>query len=119
MNSRHTMLLDAGARLAAEHGPSNVTRRMVAQACEVSEALVSNYMGSVEDAQSAYKKHARKLGLKLPDAATEARKGRELRAHGPRDKRRQRPRSQRERVAIVKKTTAARSPKLPPLVATE
>ena len=38
---RKASILDAGAKLAAKHGASNVTRRMVAKQAGVSEALVS------------------------------------------------------------------------------
>lgn len=133
--ARKEQLLDIGARLAAKHGLGNVTRRMVAGEAKVSEALVSSYMGNVDESRAAYKSRAKKLGLKLPDAATEAQLGLELRAHGPRVKATKRKRAVKEVKAIKRKTppliatkprsdgtyadakrSAARTPILPPLV---
>lgn len=105
--NRSEQLLDVGAALAAKHGAANVTRRMVAQEAKVSEALVSHHMGSAEDAQKKYARRARALGYKLPDKAQEAENGRVLRAHGPRDQRDTRVRSERERQAIVNKRKRA------------
>ena len=100
---RKASLLDAGAKLAAKHGASNVTRRMVAEAVKCSEALVSVYMGDTPTAQKAYARHAKKIGLSLPDKAKTEAIGKKLRAHGPRDKRDTRKRSVKEVKAIKRK----------------
>lgn len=107
-DERKAQLLECGAKLAAKHGAANVTRRMVAKACKVSEALVAHYMGAAATAQKAYAKHAKKLGLALPDKAKEAELGAKLRAHGPRDKRDTRKRSVKEVEAIKRKATTAK-----------
>lgn len=104
---RKAQILEAGARLAAKRGPQNVTRRDVAKACKCAEALVSVYMGGAADAQKAYARHARKLGLTLPDKATVEAIGVKMRAHGPRDKRDSRKRSVREVEAIKRKAVPA------------
>lgn len=101
--NRKEQLLDVGALLAAKHGELNVTRRMVAKEARVSEALVSNYMGATADAQKQYKRRAVKLGYKLPTPDEQAAIGLQLRAHGPRDARDARERSDRERTAIKRK----------------
>lgn len=138
--ARKEQLLDIGARLAAKHGLGNVTRRMVAGEAKVSEALVSSYVGNVDEARAFYKARAKRLGLKLPDAATEAQLGLALRAHGPRDNGK-RKRSTKEVKAIKRKVrgnptgtgkqgpihigkpapkrSAARQPVLPPLIPAE
>jgi hypothetical protein len=100
---RKASILEAGAKLASKHGAVNVTRRMVAKAAKVSEALVSSYMGGTEQAQRAYARKAKALKLPLPDKATAERLGAKLRAHGPRDKRDTRKRSAKEVKAIKDK----------------
>lgn len=113
MGTRKIELLDIGARLAAKHGLKNVTRRMVATEANVSDALVSSYLGNVEEQRAAYKKRAKALKLTLPDAKAEALMGRKLRAHGPRDARDTRKRSAREVEAIKRKAPVARPSKTP------
>lgn len=100
---RKAQLLTAGAKLAAKHGAANVTRRMVAQACDCAEGLVNVYVGDAATAQKAYARKAKALGLKLPDKATSLALGAKLRAHGPRDKRDTRKRSVKEVEAIKRK----------------
>ena len=97
---RKASILDAGAKLAAKHGASNVTRRMVAKQAGVSEALVSAYIGDSATAQRAYARKAKALGLTLPDKAKSEAIGVKLRAHGPRDARDTRKRSAKEVEAI-------------------
>lgn len=65
-DERKKKILDAGAALAAKYGAVNVTRRMVAKACKVSDPLIAHYMGSAKDAQTAYRRHMKKLGLVEP-----------------------------------------------------
>lgn len=103
---RKAQLLEAGAKLAAKYGAVNVTRRMVAQACKCAEGLVTLYMGTSGDAQKAYARKAKALGLTLPDKARAEAIGQKLRAHGPRDKRDSRKRSPREVEAIKRKASA-------------
>lgn len=106
-NERKTQLLDIGAKLASKHGHVNVTRRMVATAAKVSEALVSSYMGDAKTAQAAYKRRATKLGLKLPTADQAEVLGAKLRAHGPRKAPVvRRKRSEREKAAIKRNIAA-------------
>jgi len=81
---RKASILEAGAKLASKHGAANVTRRMVAKAAKVSEALVSSYMGGTADAQKLYARKAKALKLPLPDKAKTEAIGTKLRAHGPR-----------------------------------
>lgn len=100
---RKAQLLDAGAKLVAKHGSKNVTRRMVAKAVGCAEGLVSVYMGTTAEAQTAYAKQAKKLGLKEPAKEKQEEIGVKLRAHGPRDPRRARKRSSREVDAIKRK----------------
>lgn len=107
MGTRKIELLDIGAKLAAKHGLKNVTRRMVATAANVSDALVSSYLGNVDEQRAAYKKRAKTLGLTLPAADAEALMGRKLRAHGPRDARDTRKRSAKEVEAIKRKAPVA------------
>jgi hypothetical protein len=113
---RKAQLLDAGAKLAVKLGAQNVTRRDVAKACKLkSEALVSHYMGGTVEAQKAYAKHAKKLGLTLPTKAEADAIGVKLRAHGPRDKRDTRRRSVKEVKAIKQKVVrSAKSGKFVP-----
>lgn len=82
VEERKAEILDAGARLAAKHGVKNVTRESVAKAIGVTAPLVSHYVGGTAKAQAAYKRHATKLGLKLPDKAAEAELGLALRRKG-------------------------------------
>lgn len=103
---RKAQLLEAGAKLAAKYGAVNVTRRMVAQACKCAEGLVTLYMGTSGDAQKAYARKAKALGLTVPDKARAEAIGQKLRAHGPRDKRDSRKRSPREVEAIKRKASA-------------
>lgn len=100
---RKAQLLEAGAKLASKHGASNVTRRMVAQACKCAEGLVNVYMGDAATAQKAYARKAKAMGLSLPDKAKAEAIGAKLRAHGPRDKRDTRKRSIKEVEAIKRK----------------
>lgn len=100
---RKASILEAGARLAAKHGAINVTRRMVANAAKVSEALVSAHMGDTATAQAAYKRQMKKLGLEEPSKDKIEAIGVKLRAHGPRDKRDTRKRSAKEVEAIKRK----------------
>lgn len=100
---RKASILEAGARLAAKHGAINVTRRMVAAAAKVSEALVSAHMGDTASAQAAYKRQMKKLGLEEPSKDKIEAIGVKLRAHGPRDKRDTRKRSAKEVEAIKRK----------------
>jgi hypothetical protein len=112
---RKTQLLEVGAKLASKHGTLNVTRRMVALAAKVSEALVAHYMGSTKDAQQKYARKARDMKLPLPDKEKSAQLGAKLRAHGPRPERK---RSIRE-VKAIKRNIAAKKivvkPKSKPL----
>lgn len=100
---RKLQILETGAKLAAEHGKENVTRRMVAKACGCAESLISEYVGDSATAQNAYARKAKALGLVLPDKKTSAELGKKLRAHGPRDKRDTRKRSAKEVEAIKRK----------------
>lgn len=100
---RKALIIEAGAKLVSKHGAPNVTRRMVAQAAKVSEALVSAHMGTSEDAQKVYARKAKALKLPIPDKATTEANGKKLRAHKPRDKRDTRERSVREIKAIRNK----------------
>jgi AcrR family transcriptional regulator len=117
---RKASILEAGARLAAKHGAINVTRRMVAKAANVSEALVSSHMGDTASAQAAYKRKMKKLGLEEPSKDKIEAIGVKLRAHGPRDKRDTRKRSAKEVEAIkrkratpgIRKDTKPNKPKL-------
>lgn len=104
---RKAALLVVGAKLAAKHGAVNVTRRMVAEGAKCSEALVSAYFGTITDAQRAFARKAKSLGLKQPDKAKVDAIGVKLRAHGPRDKRDTRKRSAKEVEAIKRKNLAA------------
>ena len=99
---RKASIVDAGAKLASKYGAENVTRRMVAQAAGCSEALVSAHMGASAEAQAVYKRRAKALKLPLPDKATVEAYGKQLRAHGPRDKRDTRKRSVKE-VKVIKR----------------
>jgi hypothetical protein len=105
-DERKAAILDAGAKLAAKVGAKNVTRRAVAKAAKVSEALVAHYIGGKDDAQKAYAKHAKKLGLTLPEKAKEEAIGKKMRAHGPRKPAPPRKRSAREVEAIKRKEAA-------------
>lgn len=111
-SDRKSQLLDAGAKAAAKHGAANVTRKMVADAAKVSEALVSAYFGSMNEAKAAFKKHAKKLGLTLPDKDKEAELGSKLRAHGPRTAKTPAP-SENKPVAPKKATAPAPSENKP------
>lgn len=116
--TRKLQLLDAGAKLVSKHGAQNVTRRMVAAAAKVSEALVSRYMGTTEEAQKVYARHAKKMGLAVPSKAEADALGAKLRKHKPGDKRDTRERSAKEVQAIREKksnnTAAKRSTKPEP-----
>lgn len=140
---REKQLIDTAVALAKKHGAANLTRRMIAKVCDCSEALVSNYLGTTEQLRRKAKNAAKKAGVTLPDKKAEVQLGKELRAHGPRDKRDTRKRSPREVEAIKRKgvpakkqpkpvpvapgptefkptapterKTAARAPKLPPI----
>jgi hypothetical protein len=103
MRDRKTVILEIGANLAAKHGAINVTRRMVAKAAKLPESVVSYYMGGADDAQRAYTKHAKKLGLTLPTKQEAEAIGVKLRAHKPRDARDTRRRSVKEVEAIKRK----------------
>lgn len=108
---RKTQLLDAGAKLAVKLGAANVTRRLVAKEAKVAEALVSHYLGSSTDAQAAYAKHARKLGLTLPNKAETAAIGLKMRKHKPGDKRDMRKRTVREVKTIKQKVATMPLPR--------
>lgn len=82
---RKAQLLEVGAKLASKHGASNVTRRMVAKAAKVSEALVTNYFGARPVMQNTLGRQAKKLGLTQPTKEQIAKIGAKLRAHKPRD----------------------------------
>lgn len=111
-DERKTQLLDAGAKLAVKLGAANVTRRLVAKEVKVAEALVSHYLGGTADAQKAYARHARKLGLTLPSKAESDAIGAKMRKHKPGDKRDTRKRSIREvrHIGNMKVTTTRRVP---------
>jgi hypothetical protein len=100
---RKAQILEAGAKLASKYGTVNVTRRMVAKACGCAEGLISNYVGGGADAQKAYARKARALGLELPDKVEAAKRGAKLRAHKPKDARDTRKRSVVEVKAIKRK----------------
>lgn len=100
---RKAQILEAGAKLASKYGASNVTRRMVAKACGCAEGLISNYVGGVAEAQKAYTRKAKSMGLALPDKLESAKLGAKLRAHKPKDARDTRKRSVREVKAIKNK----------------
>jgi hypothetical protein len=104
---RKAALLVVGANLASKHGAVNVTRRMVAKAGKVSEGLVSNYFGPAADAQKAYKRKMKALGMSEPAKDRIEAIGAKLRAHGPRDVRDTRKRSAKEVKAIKDKKAAA------------
>jgi hypothetical protein len=108
---RKALLLEVGAKLVAKYGAVNVTRRMVAKAGKVSDALVSAYFGGTKEAQKIYARHAKKLGLEQPDKDKQAALGAKLRAHAPKDARDSRPRSVKEVKAIAKKKPVARKVK--------
>lgn len=114
---RKTQLLDVGAKLASKHGHTNVTRRMVAKAAQVSEALVSSYLGDTATAQKAFAARARKLGLTLPTKAEAEALGVKLRAHGPRKNPVVRKRAAKEVEAIKRKTFADLKGKAPKVAA--
>jgi hypothetical protein len=76
-------ILKAGAKLTAKYGAANVTRAMVARACECTGPLVSHYMGNNSVARKAYEKEAKRLNLKLPDKNDIEAIGKKLRAKGP------------------------------------
>lgn len=103
---RKAELLVVGAKLASKHGAINVTRRMVAAQAKVSEALVAHYLGGTEEAQKAYARKAKALGLKLPDKDKAEAIGIKLRAHGPRPVKSTRKRSAREVEAIRRKVAS-------------
>lgn len=103
-------ILDAGAKLAGKYGAVNVTRKMVAKDAKVSPALVTHYVGSTAEAQVAYAKRAKKLGIAQPDKATIAELGAKLRAHGPRKVPVQRKRSDKEKAAIKRNVAAKKAP---------
>lgn len=105
---REKQLIDTAVALAKKHGAANLTRRMIAKACDCSEALVSNYLGTTEQLRRKAKNAAKKAGVALPDKKAEVQLGKELRAHGPRDKRDTRKRSPREVEAIKRKGVPAR-----------
>lgn len=106
---RKALLLEVGAKLVAKYGAVNVTRRMVAKAGKVSDALVSAYFGGTKEAQKIYARHAKKLGLEQPDKDKQAALGAKLRAHAPKDARDSRPRSVKEAKAISKKQRVVRA----------
>jgi hypothetical protein len=103
---RKMVILEAGAKLAAKYGAANVTRRMVATAAKLAESVVSYYMGSAPDAQRAYKRKMKAMGLSEPDKSKIEAIGAKLRAHGPRDPRDTRKRSAKEVEAIKRKSAA-------------
>lgn len=101
---RKAALLIVGAKLASKYGAVNVTRRMVAEAGKVSEALVTHHFGPIADAQAAFARKAKALKLPLPDKAKAETIGTKLRAHGPRKAKPARKRSVAEVKAIKRKT---------------
>lgn len=82
--ARKQSMCDAAGRLAAKHGSTNVTRRMIAQELDVSDSLVGHYLGNTEDIKKAAKAAARKLGYTEPSKDEQLEIGKALRAHGPR-----------------------------------
>lgn len=76
---RSNELLDIGARLVSKYGAANVTRRMVAKQAGVTDALVSSYFGSAEEARKKYTRRARAMGLSIPDKDETERLGVEMR----------------------------------------
>lgn len=103
---RKAKLLEVGANLSAKHGAANVNIRMVAEKAKCSEALVRHYMGSSVEAQKAYRRKMKSLGLSEPDKDKIEAIGIKLRAHGPRDARDTRKRSAKEVEAIKRKKAA-------------
>lgn len=110
---RKEIMLDVGAKLAAKHGSSNITRRMVAKAAKVSEALVSLHIGDVETLQKLVKARAKKLGLVEPSKDQQEAIGIKLRAHGPREVKSTRKRAPKE-VKAIKKAVAKKGNKMIP-----
>ena len=104
---RKASLLETGAKLAAKHGATNVTRRMVAKEAGVSEALVSRYFADGNIAQKAYARKAKAMGLKQPTKEAAATIGAKLRAHGPRAVKSTRKRSAKEVQAIKRNVGTA------------
>lgn len=87
---RKAKLCEVAGELAAKFGSSNVTRRMVAKAADVSDSLVGHYLGTAEAIKKAAVAACRKAGLKEPTKEQQVAIGQQLRAHGPRDAKPQR-----------------------------
>ena len=104
-DDRLATILEAGAKLVGKLGAKNVTRKDVAKEAKVSPALVAYYMGSSAEAQKAYAKHARKLGIAQPPKEEIERIGAKMRAHGPRKSKVVRKRSDKEKAAIKRKVS--------------
>lgn len=83
---RKAAILEKATALCVKHGSKNVTRRMVAEACKTSEALVSTYFGNAKDAQKIYARNVKKLGLMEPSAEKQKLLGEKLRSHAPKAK---------------------------------
>lgn len=104
--------LDIGAKLAAKYGAANITRRMMAKACKISEPLVAHYFGNTADAQKVYARQCKKLGLEQPSKEKIAEIGKKQRAAA---RAKPAPLTDDRRVVVYKKT-AARAPKVQPLL---
>ena len=137
---RKASILAAAGKLAKKHGSSNLTRRMIAEAAKCSEALVTVYLGDNATARKAIAAYCKRNKIEEPSKEKQEAIGLKLRAHGPRDARRERVRTPREVKAIRekrpvreskpapaakretkpspeanRKPTAARQPKAPPV----
>lgn len=110
---REESILNAGAQLAAKFGAVNVTRRMVASKLKISDGLVSHYMGGTAEAQTAYKKRMKKLGLVEPAKDKIEALGVKLRAKGPREVKSTRKRSIKEVKAIKRKLEVVKAKPAP------
>lgn len=104
--ARKKQLLEIGARLAAKLGAVNVQRQAVAKQAKCAPSLVSAYFGPTADAQKAFKREMKKLGLSEPPKAEIEATGMELRMHKERSLRDTRKRSAKEVDAIKKKIAA-------------
>lgn len=100
-------ILDAGAKLVGKYGAVNVTRKMVAESAKVSAAIIAYHIGNSAEAQKAFKKHAKKLGIAEPSKDVIEAQGVKLRAHGPRKNKVVRKRSIKEVKAIKNKVVLA------------
>lgn len=113
--ARLQTILDAGARLAGKFGAKNVTRKMVAEAAKASPALVAYYAGTTAEAQKAYAKRAKKMGIEQPAKEKIEAIGLKMRAHGPRQAPVKRARAAKE-VKAIKRNVAKRDAKVAKVV---